>query len=73
MRFLIQIMCWFGSKPVRMPRFRPACRLTSAIGAEAMPVILLSSRSDRLPGQRRKAKTDHLVEGRFKLLLKFHD
>ena len=38
-----------------------------------MPVILLSSRSDRLPGQRRKAKTNHLVEGRFKLLLKFHD
>jgi len=38
-----------------------------------MPVILLSTGSDRLPGQRRKAKTDHLVEGRFKLLLKFHD
>ena len=38
-----------------------------------MPVILLSTGSDRLPGQRRKAKTDHLVEGWFKLLLKFHD
>src|SRR5208283_2464209 len=29
--------------------------------------------SNRLPGQRRKAKTNCLVEGRFKLLLKFHD
>jgi len=26
-----------------------------------------------LRGQRRKAETDHLVESRFKLLLKFHD
>ncbi len=70
MRFLIQIMCWFGSKPVRMPRIQT--RVSSDLchwGQKQMPVILLSKGSDRLPGQRRKAKTDHLVEGRLKLLL----
>jgi len=29
--------------------------------------------SDRLRGKRRKAKTNHLVDGRFSILLKFHD
>ena len=73
MRFLIQIMCWFGSKPIRMPRVQTRVASDLCHWAEAMPVILLSTGSDRLPGQRRKAKTDHLVEGWFKLLLKFHD
>jgi hypothetical protein len=33
----------------------------------------LIARSDRLLGKRRKAKTDHLVEGRLRLLFIFHD
>ena len=32
-----------------------------------------ATRSDKLRGKRRKAKTDHLVECRFRILLKFHD
>ncbi len=32
-----------------------------------------ATRSHRLPGNRRKAKTDHLVEGRLRLLFMLHD
>jgi hypothetical protein len=61
-----------GRKPIRVPQSEPFAAADRCEWAEekAFPA---ATGSNRLPGQGRKAKTDHLVEGRFSVLLKFDD